>query len=684
MSNIDITMRLNGTADVTKGLGQASAAISAFGKLSSAAAAGFAAASAAVAAAGAAFGAGLKDIVEYGGKLNDLSARIGTSVENLVIQEQAFKDAGLGADALAGAYGKLQNALESGFNGDSNVTKSFQSLGLSVDELINLDPGTQFERVGKAIGALPSATERSAAAMRLFGKSGAELIPLFRSGGAFDDALATLGYLPALMQRNAEVLDGLGDAFGRIPAKLRGLFAGFIDQLTPEVKKLTELINKIDLTGVGKKLGALVNVAIDQWNQGKFDEFIALLLEAGLEKGAEGAKAIWQKLNISLTDVLTEGAISAASIIVQVLTIPLQFVSASILKVVDHIRKAWELWGELFGGDKAAPAMSFGEAFTMAGEGARDFRDQIRNSAEDAKKLFGLSDGTRESMDSQVSAAERLNKLLEEMIAKREKEAGFDRELTITGKARRINPRNDIGEQMRSMLEKLDDQFGTLAEKIARVFKGITQSAVDGVAGSIRGLLTLTMSWGEALRNIGSSILNGVINAIAQMFAEWLVQMTLVQGLKRIFHAEDKVQAGITAATWAPAAATTNAATGGAFASIGIPLTLGLILAAVGTIAALAFADGGLTPGKPTLAMVGERGPELVLPAHVTSQLSQAQRASLVAGNFSNVPQSGGGSGKTQRIIIVSDDRKLRDLESDPAFENVVVRVTERNKWRFG
>jgi hypothetical protein len=39
---------------------------------------------------------------------------------------------------------------------------------------------------------------------------------------------------------------------------------------------------------------------------------------------------------------------------------------------------------------------------------------------------------------------------------------------------------------------------------------------------------------------------------------------------------------------------------------------------------------------------------------------------------------------RTQRIIIVSDDRKLRDLESDPAFENVVVRVTERNKWRFG
>jgi hypothetical protein len=55
----------------------------------------------------------------------------------------------------------------------------------------------------------------------------------------------------------------------------------------------------------------------------------------------------------------------------------------------------------------------------------------------------------------------------------------------------------------------------------------------------------------------------------------------------------------------------------------------------------------------------------------------------MVAGDFSSVPQTQGSYGKTQRIIIVSDDRKLKDLESDPAFENVVVRVSERNKWRF-
>lgn len=596
---------------------------------------------------------GFKDVVEAGGKLNDMSQRIGTSVRNLVVQEQAFKDAGLSAESLTGSYAKLQDQIEKGFGGDSTAERSFSAIGVSIDDIVSLDPGEQFERVAKAIAALPSPTERTAAAMRIFGKSGSELLPLFRNGGAMDEARAALGDLPALMQRNAEILDGLGDAFGRIPAKVRGLFAGVIDQLNPEIKKLTDLINGMDLSIIGKKMGALVRFAIDSWNESKFDEFLGLMIEAGIELGMKGARKIWDMLNLDLVDAIVRAGVDAVKIIFQVLTAPLTFVNGVVILILDHIREVWGLWAQMFGGDAPAPAMSFAEAMATAAESSKETRESMEEIADKAKEVLGVGKKTREEYDGQVSALERLNNKLLDYMRKRE-EAGGGNEVTVRAKTKRINPRNDVGIQMREALDKMDDKFGTLAEKIARAFTSITNSAVEGVAGSIRGLLTLTMSWGDALRNIGSSILNGVINAISQMFAEMLVQMTLVQGLKRIFHAEDKIQAGVTTATWAPAAATVNAATYGTGASIGVPLTIALILAAVGTIAALAFEKGGMTPGTPTLAMVGEKGPEFVIPADATRKLGLQNLSMLREGKMpvAGAPMAAGAPTVDNKIVM--------------------------------
>jgi len=604
---------------------------------------------------------GFKDVVEAGGKLNDMSQRIGTSVRNLVIQEQAFTDAGLSAENLTGSYAKLQDQLEMGFGGDSSAVRAFTDLGLSIDEMVNLDPGEQFERVAKAIGSLPTPTERTAAAMRIFGKSGSELIPLFRNGGAMDEARAALGDLPALMERNAEVLDGLGDAFGRIPAKVRGLFAGVIDQLNPEIKKLTDLINGMDLSIIGKKMGALVRFAIDSWNESKFDEFVGLTIEAGFELGVSGIRKSLPSFSELITSLLKSATSSYLDFLKWVMSGFVDLASSFSSILVKGINSASEKMAEFFNTYITSVNTLFGTSIGNVSAALvhkneiffESYKEEISSFVEKSKELFGIAKKTGDEYERQSSALERLNSKLDSYISKRE-EGGIDREFKITGKARRSNPRNDVGIQMREMLGKLDDQFGTLAEKIARAFRGITQSAVEGVAGSIRGLLTLTMSWGDALRNIGSSILNGVINAIATMFAEWIVQMTLVQGLKRIFHAEDKIQAGLTTATWAPAAATVNAATYGTGASIGVPLTLALILAAVGTIAALAFEKGGMTPGTPTLAMVGEKGPEFVIPADATRKLGLQNLSMLREGKMpvAAAPVPGGGTTVDNKIVM--------------------------------
>lgn len=658
-SSIQIRLGLSGLAQVTAGLNQLSAGIRSI-------IAPLAAGAAAVISVNK-ITEGLKDIVEFAGKLNDLSAQTGTSIQKLIVQQQAMKDSGLGADSLAHSYGKLQQALEGAFQNGGPASDEFRKLGLDIRTLINEDPGTQFERVAKAIGQLPTPTERTAAAMKIFGKSGAELLPLFRDGGAFDSAAQTLGEMPTLVARNAKTLDDLGDAFGRIPNKIRGLFIGFVDQLDEPIKKLTDALNKIDLTKLGKRIGAFVQVAIDAWGEGRFDNFLAIVIGAGFEQAMEWAKSLFQLSAPTFWKPLLAG------------------LGTGLLEVIKWFaQKFTEAWT----GIGMAMFSSVSWMFPNGEEMVRKNNEAGIKWAEETKQAWGtvFDDAIAKwnaFMGGTATAGQRpfrdsLNQLLDDAQNRRIGRGG-GADVNLIQKSRDTDI-NSISEQMMAMLRKLDEAFGTLAQKIARAFSGVINSAVDGVAGSIKGLLNLTMSWGDALRNIGTSILNGVINAIAQMFAEWLVQMTLVRGLKKIFSAEDKVEAATTAAAWAPAAAVTNAATGGTTASIGVPLTLALILAAVGTIAALAFEHGGYTPGGPTLAMVGEKGPEFVIPADATRRLGPQNLAMLHQGV---IPAASGGNGGGNSVAInmaVFDDKqRMEDFMRSAQGRKVLVDLAKQH-----
>lgn len=639
-SSIQIKLGLSGLAQVNAGLSQVTSGIKSLLAPLAAGAAGFVSAKK--------IAEGLKDIVEFAGKFNDLSARTGTSIQRLIVQEQAMRDAGLGADALAHSYGKLQQALEDAFQG-GGAQDAFRQLGLSAKDLMQLDPGSQFERVAKAIGELPTPTERTAAAMRIFGKGATELIPLFRDGGAFDSAAETLGEMPSLVARNAKVLDDLGDAFGRIPNKIRGLFIGVVDQLDGPIKELTEKINKIDLTKLGKKIGAFVQVAIDAWGDGRFDSFLSIVIGAGFEQGIAFAKSLME--------------LNAAGIWKPIVT----GLATGLMEVLKWFaQKATEAWAGL--------GIAMFEVISKVMPNGEDMlRMQKENGikwAEETKQAWGtvFDDAIakwKEFMGGTPGASntpftDTLKGLLDDAQNRRIGRGGGADVGVTTGS--RTPDIDSISDQMLAMLRKLDEAFGTLAQKIARAFSTVINSAVDGVAGSIKGLLTLTMSWADALRNIGTSILTGVINSIAQMFAEWIVQMTLVRGLKRIFSAEDKVDAATTAAAWTPAAVVTNAATGGTTASIGVPLTLALILAAVAALSSLAFEHGGYTPGGPTLAMVGEKGPEFVIPAEATRRLGPQNLAMLHQGVIPSGGTGGGGNSVQINMGVFDDKQRMADF----------------------
>ena len=158
----------------------------------------------------------------------------------------------------------MQKKLSEAAQGTGEGRMALEQLGVRIEDIINLAPEKQFEVLTEKIAALENPADRASVAMRLFGESGATLMPLFRNGGAIDDARRSLGQMPELLQRNSAQFERIDTLLGRLPNKSRQLFVGLGDMLADELTAPLEALNQIDLSGLGQRIGAFVDLAIDR------------------------------------------------------------------------------------------------------------------------------------------------------------------------------------------------------------------------------------------------------------------------------------------------------------------------------------------------------------------------------------------------------------------------------------
>ncbi|RVQ80526.1 phage tail tape measure protein [Enterobacter hormaechei] len=166
---------------------------------------------------------------------------------------------------------------------------------------------------------------------------------------------------------------------------------------------------------------------------------------------------------------------------------------------------------------------------------------------------------------------------------------------------------NQFNEQMTAAQWQLLSQQGLGYEMLT--------SAVDAFSGNasnaLTGLITGTMSAQDAMRSLGNTMLNSVVNALVQVGVEALKNFIIGQTLGAAATASGASQAAILATAWAPAAAMASLASFGANsvpAMTGIASTVGLAqgLALTG----MRYNGGPVNAGG--LYQVGERGkPEI-------------------------------------------------------------------------
>lgn len=184
--------------------------------------------------------------VNKGGALNDMMLRTGASGKGLVILQKAFENAGVAGDKLPGALNKMQKAL-AGVNEEGEpTTQAFAKLGLSIQELQSLDPVEAFRKTSQAIAELPDPSMRAAAAMKIFGKAGGELLAVMNDPQAFSQARDQVGSLADMLPGAAGDFDNVGDALASFDAKVEQLGTRIAIGLLPVLESMVELMNAID------------------------------------------------------------------------------------------------------------------------------------------------------------------------------------------------------------------------------------------------------------------------------------------------------------------------------------------------------------------------------------------------------------------------------------------------------
>ena len=265
----------------------------------------------------------VKSAIDTGDALDEMSQRVGVSVETLSVWKPAAEQSGVSGESFEKGLRKLSTTMLEAATGSEDAARGFSAVGvefknqdgtLRATDQVLLDLAERFK-------AMPDGAEKTALAVQLFGKSGAELIPFLNQGrdginelaaemqalgvqmssetaaqaGNFNDALDKLKLATTSIgnQIIASLLPALNDMAGGMveSAKQGGTLRAILDGVVLVLKTLAlgaATVGKA-FVALGEAIGAGVAAAVE-----------------ALKGNTEGAKAIIADLKGNLVKRLDE------------------------------------------------------------------------------------------------------------------------------------------------------------------------------------------------------------------------------------------------------------------------------------------------------------------------------------------------------------------------------------------
>jgi hypothetical protein len=145
----------------------------------------------------------------------DLQEKTGASAEILASFQVSADVAAVSLETIGAASVKLTKGLAGADEETAGAAQAIKKLGFEVSAFQKLDPGVQIEEIAKKLAELGDGSTRTAAAVQLFGKSGAELLPFLL------DLAAQGGRNVVLTQAQIKAADDYKDAQARLISQVK-------------------------------------------------------------------------------------------------------------------------------------------------------------------------------------------------------------------------------------------------------------------------------------------------------------------------------------------------------------------------------------------------------------------------------------------------------------------------------
>lgn len=188
---------------------------------------------------------------QWAGQIDDLSKKMGISVEAVQRLDFAAKQNGSTIDAVGSALAQMSKRL---VEGDKSAVEALKKLNFSIDQLRAMAPDQAFAALASAIAQVPNPMERSALAMQLFGRSGADLLPVM--GNLEADMSRAVVASEAMVKAG----DRVGDAWDKLVGIGKVLLATIILPLEPALTAAAEATGSfaqqmLDLAEASRRVG---------------------------------------------------------------------------------------------------------------------------------------------------------------------------------------------------------------------------------------------------------------------------------------------------------------------------------------------------------------------------------------------------------------------------------------------
>jgi len=189
----------------------------------------------AVLAGVAAFGSWIKGAIDATDAASDLSQKTGIAIKDLAGLELAYQMGGMEADALASTQSKLSKALVDGSEGLEKLGVKARNL----DGSLKSNKQVMYELADRFAG-MEDGAQKTALAMSIFGKSGADMIPMLNSGSEgmreLDEMAGKLGL--TLSDEAVEQAGAFNDTLDLLMLGGQGVARGIAAELLPTLSSL--------------------------------------------------------------------------------------------------------------------------------------------------------------------------------------------------------------------------------------------------------------------------------------------------------------------------------------------------------------------------------------------------------------------------------------------------------------